>query len=153
MGTTSLQPFLKSYWLMPVQMTGQLSQSMQILMSSRGSINAKPATITSESDTEPARLESSEHGDHRDVSFPLSGNQCFAYLVRNNVGCSRPRPRGGESPCWVGSNVQGAFETSARISSRDSVHNPVGKPLFWSESETAVTGSEANTVAVHRKCV
>ncbi len=30
MGTPSLQPFLKSYWLTPVQMTGQLSQSMQI---------------------------------------------------------------------------------------------------------------------------
>ncbi len=30
MGTPSLQPFLKSYWLTPVQMTGQLSQSMQM---------------------------------------------------------------------------------------------------------------------------
>ncbi len=30
MGTPSLQPFLKTYWLTPVQMTGQLSQSMQI---------------------------------------------------------------------------------------------------------------------------
>ncbi len=30
MGIPSLQPFLKSYWLTPVQMTGQLSQSMQI---------------------------------------------------------------------------------------------------------------------------
>ncbi len=30
MGAPSLQPFLKSYWLTPVQMTGQLSQSMQM---------------------------------------------------------------------------------------------------------------------------
>ncbi len=30
MGTPSLQPFLKTYWLTPVQMTGQLSRSMQI---------------------------------------------------------------------------------------------------------------------------
>ncbi len=35
MGTPSLQPFLKTYWLTPVQMTGQLSQSMQIMTSSR----------------------------------------------------------------------------------------------------------------------
>ncbi len=42
MGTPSLQPFLKSYWLTPVQ----------IMTSSRGSINAEPATITSESDPE-----------------------------------------------------------------------------------------------------
>ncbi len=35
MGTTPLQPFLKSYWLTPVQMTGQLSRSMQIMTSSR----------------------------------------------------------------------------------------------------------------------
>ncbi len=49
MGTSSLQPFLKSYWLTPVQLTGQLSRSIQILTSSRGSINAEPATITSES--------------------------------------------------------------------------------------------------------
>ncbi len=38
MGTPSLQPFLKSYWLTPVQMTGQLSQSMQIWRA-RDSIN------------------------------------------------------------------------------------------------------------------
>ncbi len=31
MGTPSHPPFLLSYWLMPVQMTGQLSRSMQIL--------------------------------------------------------------------------------------------------------------------------
>ncbi len=30
MGTPSLQPFLKTYWPTPVQMTGQLSRSMQI---------------------------------------------------------------------------------------------------------------------------
>ncbi len=35
MGTPSLQPFLKTYWLTPVQMTGQLSRSMQIMTSSR----------------------------------------------------------------------------------------------------------------------
>ncbi len=35
MGTPSLQPFLKSYWLTPVQMTGQLSRSMLIMTSSR----------------------------------------------------------------------------------------------------------------------
>ncbi len=29
MGTPSLQPFLKTYWLTPVKMTGQLSRSMQ----------------------------------------------------------------------------------------------------------------------------
>ncbi len=34
------------------QMTSQLSQSMQIMTSSKGSINAEPATIASESDTE-----------------------------------------------------------------------------------------------------
>ncbi len=76
MGTPSLQPFLKSYWLTPVQMTGQLSQSMQIWRA-RDSINAMPATITSESDTEHRRLGSSEHGDYRDVSFPLSGNRGY----------------------------------------------------------------------------
>ncbi len=37
-------------------MTGQLSQGMQILTSSRGSINAMPATITSESSTSPVEL-------------------------------------------------------------------------------------------------
>ncbi len=35
MGTLSLQTFLKSYWLMPVQMTCQLLRSMQIMTSSR----------------------------------------------------------------------------------------------------------------------
>ncbi len=45
MGTPSLQPFLKSYWLTPVQMTGQLSQSMQIWRA-RDSINPMPATIS-----------------------------------------------------------------------------------------------------------
>ncbi len=35
MGTPSLQPFLKSYWLTPVQLTGQLLRSMQIMTSSR----------------------------------------------------------------------------------------------------------------------
>ncbi len=37
-------------------MTGQLSQSIQILTSSRGSINAMPATITSESSTSPVEF-------------------------------------------------------------------------------------------------
>ncbi len=37
-------------------MTGQLSQGMQILTSSRGSINAMPATITSESSTSPVEF-------------------------------------------------------------------------------------------------
>ncbi len=55
MGTPSLQPFLKSYWLTPVQMTGQLSQSMQIWRA-RDSINAMPATITSESSTSPVEF-------------------------------------------------------------------------------------------------
>ncbi len=35
MGTPSLQPFLKSYWLTPVQLTGQLLRSMQIMTSLR----------------------------------------------------------------------------------------------------------------------
>ncbi len=35
MGTPSLQTFLKSYWLTPVKLTGQLSRSMQIITSSR----------------------------------------------------------------------------------------------------------------------
>ncbi len=35
MGTPSLQPFLKSYWLTPVQMTGQLSQKHANVTSSR----------------------------------------------------------------------------------------------------------------------
>ncbi len=55
MGTPSLQPFLKSYWLTPVQMTGQLSQSMQIWRA-RDSINAMPTTITSESSTSPVEF-------------------------------------------------------------------------------------------------
>ncbi len=55
MGIPSLQPFLKSYWLTPVQMTGQLSQSMQIWRA-RDSINAMPATITSESSTSPVEF-------------------------------------------------------------------------------------------------
>ncbi len=55
MGTPSLQPFLKSYWLTPVQMTGQLSQSMHIWRA-RDSINAMPATITSESSTSPVEF-------------------------------------------------------------------------------------------------
>ncbi len=44
MGTPSLQPFLKSYWLTPVQLTGQLSRSMQIWRA--------PEAVMSESDAE-----------------------------------------------------------------------------------------------------
>ncbi len=58
------------------QMTGQLSQSMQIRRA-RDSINAMLATIISESDTEHRKLRSSEHGVYRDVSFPLSGNRGY----------------------------------------------------------------------------
>ncbi len=58
------------------QMTGQLSQSMQIRRA-RDSINAMLATIISESDTEHRKLRSSEHGVYRDVSFPLSGNRDY----------------------------------------------------------------------------
>ncbi len=52
MGTPSLQPFLKTYWLTPIQITGQFVTKHANMTSSRGSINAAPATITSESDTE-----------------------------------------------------------------------------------------------------
>ncbi len=55
MGTPSLQPFLKSYWLTPVQITGQLSQSMQIWRA-RDSINAMLVTITSQSSTSPVEF-------------------------------------------------------------------------------------------------
>ncbi len=51
MGTPSLQPFLKTYWLTPVNDWPIVAKHAN-MTSSRGSINAAPATITSESDTE-----------------------------------------------------------------------------------------------------
>ncbi len=51
MGTPSLQPFLNTYWLTPVNDWPIVAKHAN-MTSSRGSINAAPATITSESDTE-----------------------------------------------------------------------------------------------------
>ncbi len=51
METPSLQPFLKTYWLTPVNDWPIVAKHAN-MTSSRGSINAAPATITSESDTE-----------------------------------------------------------------------------------------------------
>ncbi len=52
MGTPSLQPFLKTYWLTPVN-DWPIVAKYANMTSSRGSIyNAAPATITSGSDTE-----------------------------------------------------------------------------------------------------
>ncbi len=51
MGTPSLQPFLKTYWLTPVNDWPIVAKHAN-MTSSRGSINAAPAKITSESDTE-----------------------------------------------------------------------------------------------------
>ncbi len=49
--TNSLQPFLNTYWLTPVNDWPIVAKHAN-MTSSRGSINAAPATITSESDTE-----------------------------------------------------------------------------------------------------
>ncbi len=77
MGTPSLQPFLKSYWLTPVQMTGQLSRSMQIMTSSRQyKCGARDNYVRIWYWT-PISWTSSDHGDYRDVSFPLSGNRGY----------------------------------------------------------------------------
>ncbi len=46
--TPSLQPFLKTYWLTPVNDWPIVAKHAN-MTSSRGSINAAPATITSES--------------------------------------------------------------------------------------------------------
>ncbi len=65
MGTPSLQPFLKSYWLTPVQMTGQLSWSMQIMTSSRQyKCGARDNYVRIWYWT-PISWTSSDHGDYR----------------------------------------------------------------------------------------
>ncbi len=55
MGTPSLQPFLKTYWLTPVNDWPIVAKHAN-MTSSRGSINAAPATITSESELNAAWL-------------------------------------------------------------------------------------------------
>ncbi len=54
-GTPSLQPFLKTYWLTPVNDWPIVAKHAN-MTSSRGSINAAPATITSESELNAAWL-------------------------------------------------------------------------------------------------
>ncbi len=75
MGTPFLQPFLKSYWLTPVQMTGQLSRSMQI-MTRQYKCGARDNYVRIWYWT-PLSWMSSNHGDYRDVSFPLLGNRGY----------------------------------------------------------------------------
>ncbi len=55
MGTPSLQPFLKTYWLTPVNDWPIVAKHAN-MTSPRGSINAAPATITSESELNAAWL-------------------------------------------------------------------------------------------------
>ncbi len=76
MGTPSLQPFLKTYWLTPVNDWPIVAKHAN-MTSSRGSINAAPATIRQNLNWTPLGWTSSDHGDHRDVSFPLSGNRGY----------------------------------------------------------------------------
>ncbi len=74
--TPSLQPFLKTYWLTPVNDWPIVAKHAN-MTSSRGSINAAPATIRQNLNWTPLGWTSSDHGDHRDVSFPLSGNRGY----------------------------------------------------------------------------
>ncbi len=74
MGTPSLQPFLKSYWLTPVQMTGQLSR-MQIMTSSRQyKCRARNNYVRIWYWT-PISWTSSDHGDYRDSRSRSQGTE------------------------------------------------------------------------------
>ncbi len=71
-------------------MTGQLSQSMQIPMSSRGSINAMPVTITSESSTSP-------------VEFIMATVCKICKRTNKTAGSTLSQWRlPGPGPCWGG---------------------------------------------------
>ncbi len=77
MGTPSFKPFLKSYWLTPVQITSQLSWSMQIMTSSRQYKCGAHDNYVIIWYWTLISWTSSDHGDYCDVSFPLSGNRGY----------------------------------------------------------------------------
>ncbi len=134
MGTPSLQPFLKSYWLTPVQMTGQLSQSMQIWRA-RDSINAMTMTITSESSTSPVEfvmatvckicagpIEPLDHHLHCVTCLGLAHAEVA--LDESDCGHYGSRPiRGGAHCCWWAPPLLAAGAPSCRAA------EPNGRPI------------------------
>ncbi len=78
MGTPSLQPFLKSFWLTPVYdwpIVAKHTNTDELERQYKYDAHDNYIRIGYWNAT---RLESSEHGDHRDVSFPLSENRRYS---------------------------------------------------------------------------
>ncbi len=102
MGTPSFQPFLKSYWLTPVKWLANCREACDRMQywRARGSIKcgARDNYVRIWYWT-PLSWTSSEHGDLRDVSFPLSGNRGYDSNRRSSLSSFHETSR-RISPLW-----------------------------------------------------